>query len=958
MPDDLSQSKINSAVDALNEGKADFAGIPPIASLARALVNDQGRIVLDASGCDTTAALFTDVLPADRLTIEYTGTLPVPNQVVYTVSPNYDLLVGASGQQLAAVRNGKWVAGFNIFGFNNFVMDNLLTLTFPDLVGVTGQIAVNSPSSISLNNLQKLQSVSFPALASVAGHFTFLSSLPSLTSAPFPALATVNGNFSPFQNGYPLLTSISFPALTAVGGMFSLFSSSQPKVTSASFPALTTVGGAFMVAQYTNNPSLTSFSFPALATVNGYFNPNTTAQMNALTSFSFPALTTVGAYFTASGGQSVLLTTLSFPALTTVGGAFYCNTSEIWSLTSASFPSLATVGGAFSINSGSNSPSFRTFSLSSSLKTVLGDISTSLHPLDGHNAWVASTRYPAFSTQTAPASAFSTTPVGTTCTVTLAGHGFVTGDWVTIQGLGAGSAAGVNSFLSKARIPVTVVDANTFTYAVSATSIIPFGTATINREEVTVYPITRNGHKYVATTTGTTGGTEPTWPTVVGNTVVDGGVTWRCVESSFSNLMPIFAAMDGTNGTTLYGANRYISLLAADATNDPTVTAISSTAGVASATTSAAHGLTVGTHFALRGATGTATPYNSVWQVATAPTPTTFTFAVPAALVAAAAGTIRASNACPAFNGTVKIPTAIVHSVADAHLIFGSVSLSNAMGGSPLPVFFTDRYIRNGSTNGFSRFDGAYNGMSIWFDATTTRWAVTPVASVGVSADVLKYPNTQQGVLFGGVPTGTTTSTITVASAHGGPTSGTTRFTVAITGCTGANVSLNGTHVATPTSATAFTINVTNPAAGTPDGKVTVLNQAYNQGQLSSSSVAAPVQAVTATVTLNSHGYSTGDFIHSHSAQGTDAVSANDLFTSASTFSMPSAVTVVDANTFTFTRFASVQPALGAAGVFTPYTLILATSFPYVRRTTSTDVAFFNILKLRARGVVTAVYGV
>jgi len=59
MPDDLSQSKINSAVDTLNEGKADFAGIPAIASLSRALVNDQGRIVLDASGCETTAALFT-----------------------------------------------------------------------------------------------------------------------------------------------------------------------------------------------------------------------------------------------------------------------------------------------------------------------------------------------------------------------------------------------------------------------------------------------------------------------------------------------------------------------------------------------------------------------------------------------------------------------------------------------------------------------------------------------------------------------------------------------------------------------------------------------------------------------------------------------------------------------------------------------------------------------------------
>ena len=918
--------------------------------------NGELKTISGDTGAVESVVSSTDVA-ADRLTIEYTGTLPVPNQVVYTVPPNYDLLVGASGQQLAAVRNGKWVAGINIFGFNNLAIDGLLSLSFPDLVGVTGSTFASITGSIVLNGLSKLQSVSFPALASAGGNFSPLVTLPSLTSASFPALAVVGGYFNPFAANAPKLTSISFPALTTVGGYFTLFGSSMPIVTSISFPALTTVGGTFVITQFGVIPCLATASFPALAEVTGNFNPNHTGQMTALTSLSFPSLVKVTGGFTGNAGQASLLSSVSYPALTTVG-SFYCNTSEIWSLTSASFPSLATVGGAFNINSGTGGLSLRTFSISSSLKTVLGDFTTVGNPLDGHNAWVASTRYPAFSAQTAPASAFSTTPVGTTCTVTLAGHGFVTGDWVTIQGLGTGVSAGVNNFLSKARIPVTVVDANTFTYAVSAGSVIPFGTATINREEVTVYPITRNGFKYVATTTGTTGGTEPTWPTVVGNTVVDGGVTWRCVESSFSNLMPIFAAMDGTNGTTLYGANRYIGLLASDSTNDPTVTAISSTAGVASATTSAAHGLTVGTHFALRGATGTATPYNSVWKIATAATPTTFTFAVPAALVAAAAGTIRASNACPAFNGTVKIPTAIVHSVADAHLIYGQVTLTDGAQGGALPVFFTDRYIRNGSTNGFSRFDGAYNGMSIWFDTTTTRWAVTPVASVGVSADVLKYPNTQQGVLFSGVPTGTTTSTITVASAHGGPTSGTTRFTVAITGCTGANVSLNGTHVATPTSATAFTINVTNPASGTPDGKVTVLNQAYNQGQLSSSSVAAPVQAVTATVTLATHGYSTGDFIHAHSAQGTDAVSANDLFTSASTFSMPSAVTVVDANTFTFTRFASTQPALGAAGVFTPYTLILATSFPYVRRTTSTDVAFFNILKLRARGVVTAVYGV
>lgn len=44
-----------------------------------------------------------------------------------------------------------------------------------------------------------------------------------------------------------------------------------------------------------------------------------------------------------------------------------------------------------------------------------------------------------------------------------------------------------------------------------------------------VLPTVPNGFCYEVTTdSGSSGATEPTWPTTVGNTVTDGGITWTC----------------------------------------------------------------------------------------------------------------------------------------------------------------------------------------------------------------------------------------------------------------------------------------------------------------------------------------------------------------------------------------------------------------------------------------------
>jgi hypothetical protein len=666
--------------------------------------------------------------------------------------------------------------------------------------------------------------------------------------------------------------------------------------------------------------------------------------MNSITTISFPALAYVGDVLTFNSGTMNSLTTASFPALASVGSTFNVNSNNtLLALTTISLPALASVGGGFNVNNNGSMPSFTTLLMGSGLKHINGTFDSGNVSLDGHNAWSAGAYYPSYTSFTAPASAFSAAGTSTTCTVTITDHGLETGSLITVSGL-TGTTAGTHPFNTNTTAPVAItrISSSQFSYTITATTQIATGTATIQRQGATVTPITKNGRKYICTTAGTSGATEPTWPTTIGNTVADGTAVWTCSEMSQANILSRLDALNGTNQTITYGASRFINIAP---TTLITINTIATASGVATITTATNHGITTGTQVVISGCTGTALRYNGVWTV-TSTGLTTLTATVPTDLNGVAgAGTMRLTTAAPQYTGILPIAsTSIVGAASDSHAIFSTAQLLDSDSGTSLPVFPAGNYIRNGTTNGFAKYSCAENGWDIWYDTTRQRWANTPSASTGDTTVVNDYPNTPRAVAISSTSTANP-AVITSSVAHGIATGAV--FTVVIEGCS--NAALNGSWTAISTGTTSFTIPVSGAAGATTNsGTVAILNQTLNKGRLMSTTVAAPIQGVQQTITRNSHGFSNGDFIHFYGAVGTHAISITDSNSSATVKSTTIAITVVDGNSFSCVRYASTQPFIGS------YTL---TTQPHMRETTVNDVAYYSTLRLRARGVATILHG-
>jgi hypothetical protein len=129
--------------------------------------------------------------------------------------------------------------------------------------------------------------------------------------------------------------------------------------------------------------------------------------------------------------------------------------------------------------------------------------------------------------------------VSSSYTPDLGAHDFLD-DVVANEISGTGYTAGGFTLASKT---LTKTEANSLATTWAATTT--FGSDTTAHF---VRPTTGNGYVYRAQASGTTAGTEPTWPTTVGATVVDGSVTWTNVGRA---LVQFDAADENRTGLTV-----------------------------------------------------------------------------------------------------------------------------------------------------------------------------------------------------------------------------------------------------------------------------------------------------------------------------------------------------------------------------------------------------------------------
>jgi hypothetical protein len=93
----------------------------------------------------------------------------------------------------------------------------------------------------------------------------------------------------------------------------------------------------------------------------------------------------------------------------------------------------------------------------------------------------------------------------------------------------------------------------TMTYTAANSWTVQRANSTTYAAGDVVRPATGNGFLYMAAVGGASGGSIPTYPTVIGTTVADGAVTWECIGSGIT----VFGCSDPSWSSFTAGPCRY-----------------------------------------------------------------------------------------------------------------------------------------------------------------------------------------------------------------------------------------------------------------------------------------------------------------------------------------------------------------------------------------------------------------
>jgi hypothetical protein len=288
---------------------------------------------------------------------------------------------------------------------------------------------VTNLTSILLNNFKYIN-----------GNLFDSTTMNSLTTLSLPEIVHITGNFGLTANA---LTSFQMPKLTYA--KYLLFTGSN--LTSISLPLLNTIDYFNLTAN-----SLSSLSLPSLQYVVTSNGGNFNISSSSMTSISIPSIVAVGSSFSSTiTFTTPVLQTLTLPSLGTWKS---CGLNV--SITNASLnqSSVDNLLATFAYMDGTNgttsygSPNARSINISggsSASPSNLGSITT-----NGSN-FVCS---------------------GTTCTVNLTNHGYLSGDVLRVSGIT--TATNANRYAV-----ITVTNSNQFTYTISSQTATGAGTATI-----------------------------------------------------------------------------------------------------------------------------------------------------------------------------------------------------------------------------------------------------------------------------------------------------------------------------------------------------------------------------------------------------------------------------------------------------------------------------------------------